>query len=50
MKDRWINAGADEEQLKPFTEPELDVRDQARIGTLTLLTSCFPALKLCAEL
>lgn len=33
MKDRWINAGSDEEALKPFIEPELDIRDQKRIGT-----------------
>lgn len=32
MKDRWINTGSDEEALKPFMEPELDIRDQKRIG------------------
>lgn len=37
MKDRWINAGSDEEELKPFIEPELDIRDQTQIGTLSLL-------------
>ncbi|XP_040919874.1 MAP/microtubule affinity-regulating kinase 3-like isoform X2 [Toxotes jaculatrix] len=34
MKDRWINAGFDEEELKPFTEPELDIRDQQRIDVM----------------
>lgn len=34
MKDRWINAGFDEEELKPFMEPELDIRDQKRIGNI----------------
>lgn len=33
MRDRWINAGCDEEELKPFVEPELDITDQKRIGT-----------------
>lgn len=32
MKDRWINTGFDEEELKPYTEPELDITDQKRIG------------------
>uniref|UniRef100_A0A3Q3XCC9 MAP/microtubule affinity-regulating kinase 3 n=1 Tax=Mola mola TaxID=94237 RepID=A0A3Q3XCC9_MOLML len=34
MKDRWINAGSDEEELKPFIEPELDIRDQTRIDLM----------------
>uniref|UniRef100_A0A7N6AYA9 MAP/microtubule affinity-regulating kinase 3 n=1 Tax=Anabas testudineus TaxID=64144 RepID=A0A7N6AYA9_ANATE len=34
MKDRWINAGFDEEELKPFMEPELDIRDQKRIDLM----------------
>lgn len=34
MKDRWINAGFDEEALKPFVEPELDIKDQKRIGEI----------------
>ncbi|XP_026163955.1 MAP/microtubule affinity-regulating kinase 3-like isoform X2 [Mastacembelus armatus] len=34
MKDRWINAGFDEEELKPFMEPELDIRDQKRIDIM----------------
>lgn len=32
MKDRWINAGHEEDELKPFFEPELDISDQKRIG------------------
>ncbi|CDQ72074.1 unnamed protein product [Oncorhynchus mykiss] len=35
MKDRWINAGLEENELKPFMEPEQDITDQKRIGTLT---------------
>ncbi|XP_039980469.1 MAP/microtubule affinity-regulating kinase 3-like isoform X4 [Xiphias gladius] len=34
MKDRWINAGFDEEELKPFIEPEVDIRDQKRIDVM----------------
>ncbi|CAL8303048.1 unnamed protein product [Boreogadus saida] len=30
MKDRWINAGFDEDHLKPFLEPETDITDQKR--------------------
>lgn len=39
MKDRWINAGSDEDELKPFVEPELDIRDQTRIGALSRLNT-----------
>lgn len=35
MKDRWINSGFEEDELKPYTEPELDITDQKRIGTRT---------------
>ncbi|XP_076129442.1 MAP/microtubule affinity-regulating kinase 3 isoform X2 [Alosa pseudoharengus] len=34
MKDRWINAGCEEEELKPFVEPELDITDQKRIDIM----------------
>uniref|UniRef100_UPI003AAE708B uncharacterized protein n=1 Tax=Centroberyx gerrardi TaxID=166262 RepID=UPI003AAE708B len=34
MKDRWISAGSDEEALKPFIEPELDITDQKRIDMM----------------
>ncbi|XP_051951548.1 MAP/microtubule affinity-regulating kinase 3-like isoform X6 [Xyrauchen texanus] len=34
MKDRWINAGSDEDELKPFVEPELDISDQKRIDIM----------------
>uniref|UniRef100_A0AC11D166 Microtubule affinity regulating kinase 3 n=1 Tax=Ovis aries TaxID=9940 RepID=A0AC11D166_SHEEP len=32
MKDRWINAGHEDDELKPFVEPELDISDQKRIA------------------
>ncbi|XP_073672455.1 MAP/microtubule affinity-regulating kinase 3 isoform X4 [Garra rufa] len=34
MKDRWINAGCEEDELKPFVEPELDITDQKRIDIM----------------
>ncbi|XP_073348624.1 MAP/microtubule affinity-regulating kinase 3-like isoform X3 [Pagrus major] len=34
MKERWINTGSDEDELKPFIEPELDIRDQKRIDVM----------------
>ncbi|KAM6912757.1 MAP/microtubule affinity-regulating kinase 3a isoform 11-T11 [Xenentodon cancila] len=34
MKDRWINAGFDEDELKPYVEPELDITDQKRIDVM----------------
>lgn len=43
MKDRWINAGFDDDELKPYTEPELDITDQKRIGkadvTINIVTA-----------
>lgn len=38
MKDRWINAGHEEDELKPFVEPELDISDQKRIGNYSVCT------------
>ncbi|XP_068456129.1 MAP/microtubule affinity-regulating kinase 3a isoform X4 [Clinocottus analis] len=34
MKDRWINAGFEEDEMKPYTEPELDITDQKRIDVM----------------
>ncbi|PNJ26168.1 MARK3 isoform 10 [Pongo abelii] len=34
MMDRWINAGHEEDELKPFVEPELDISDQKRIDIM----------------
>lgn len=31
MKDRWMNVGFEDEELKPYIEPEADLNDQARI-------------------
>ena len=34
MKDKWMNMGYEEEELKPYVEPEPDYKDQKRIGML----------------
>ncbi|TSK53643.1 Serine/threonine-protein kinase MARK1 [Bagarius yarrelli] len=36
MKDRWMNVGHEEEELKPYTEPEADFGDTKRIGNESL--------------
>uniref|UniRef100_A0A8D8X9R0 MAP/microtubule affinity-regulating kinase 3 n=1 Tax=Cacopsylla melanoneura TaxID=428564 RepID=A0A8D8X9R0_9HEMI len=35
MKDKWMNMGYEEEELKPYTEPEADYKDLKRIGLLS---------------
>ncbi|MGH0157439.1 UNVERIFIED_CONTAM: hypothetical protein FKN15_068574 [Acipenser sinensis] len=37
MKDRWMNVGHEEEELKPHTEPEPDFSDTKRIGQTQLM-------------
>lgn len=32
MKDKWMNMGYEEEELKPYLEPEPDYKDLKRIG------------------
>ncbi|XP_055073611.1 serine/threonine-protein kinase MARK1 isoform X2 [Misgurnus anguillicaudatus] len=42
MKDRWMNVGHEEEELKPYTEPEPDFSDTKRIGLYPALAYiCF---------
>ncbi|XP_055495692.1 serine/threonine-protein kinase MARK1 isoform X5 [Leucoraja erinacea] len=40
MKDRWMNVGFEEEELKPYGEPEPDYSDSNRIETM--ITMGFP--------
>ncbi|KAI7804543.1 Serine/threonine-protein kinase MARK1 [Triplophysa rosa] len=40
MKDRWMNVGHEEEELKPYTEPEADFSDTKRIELM--ITMGFP--------
>ena len=46
MKDKWMNMGYDDEELKPYLEPEPDYKDHKRIGEsasmyITLTIYCF---------
>ncbi|XP_053088886.1 MAP/microtubule affinity-regulating kinase 3a isoform X1 [Pangasianodon hypophthalmus] len=34
MKDRWINSGSEEDELKPYIEPEADICDGKRIDVM----------------
>lgn len=34
MKDKWMNMGYEEDELKPYVEPEPDFKDLKRIGML----------------
>uniref|UniRef100_A0A8C6V0A5 non-specific serine/threonine protein kinase n=1 Tax=Neogobius melanostomus TaxID=47308 RepID=A0A8C6V0A5_9GOBI len=40
MKDHWMNVGHDEEELKPYIEPEADFSDSSRIELM--VTMGFP--------
>uniref|UniRef100_A0A8C1T186 non-specific serine/threonine protein kinase n=1 Tax=Cyprinus carpio TaxID=7962 RepID=A0A8C1T186_CYPCA len=40
MEDRWMNVGHEEEELKPYTEPEPDISDTKRIELM--ITMGFP--------
>ncbi|XP_071582726.1 serine/threonine-protein kinase MARK2 isoform X4 [Temnothorax nylanderi] len=35
MKDKWMNLGYEDDELKPYLEPEPDYRDHKRIGEST---------------
>lgn len=35
MKDKWMNIGCEEEELKPYTEPEPELNDPRRMDVLT---------------
>jgi len=43
MRDRWMNTGYEEDELRPYSEPQQDFKDHKRIGpytfTLDLLNS-----------
>lgn len=32
MRDKWMNMGYEEDELKPFIEPQPDLKDAKRIG------------------
>nr|XP_020642208.1 serine/threonine-protein kinase MARK1 isoform X2 [Pogona vitticeps] len=37
MKDRWMNVGHEEEELKPYSEPEPDISDTKRIDIMVAM-------------
>ncbi|XP_063470015.1 serine/threonine-protein kinase MARK1 isoform X10 [Symphalangus syndactylus] len=37
MKDRWMNVGHEEEELKPYTEPDPDFNDAKRIDIMVTM-------------
>lgn len=32
MKDKWMNLGCEDDELKPYVEPEQDFKEPKRIG------------------
>lgn len=32
MNDKWINIGYEDDELKPYTEPRVDIGDERRIS------------------
>ena len=40
MKDKWMNMGYEEDELKPFIEPVLDISDEKRIDMLVTMGYC----------
>jgi hypothetical protein len=40
MKDRWMNIAYEDDELRPFVEPEPDLSDPKRIGKPDSLFSC----------
>ena len=37
MKDKWMNMGYEDDDLKPYIEPEAEYNDLRRIGTFNHL-------------
>jgi hypothetical protein len=40
MKDKWMNMGYEEDELKPYVEPEPDYKDLKRIGMHSSFLCC----------
>jgi len=39
MKDKWMNLGCEEDELKPYVEPEQDFKEPKRIGISSINAS-----------
>lgn len=37
MKDKWMNVGYEDDELKPYVEPEPDFKDHKRIGRFGIM-------------
>lgn len=48
MKDRWINMGWEEQELKPYKEPAKDILDTKRIGKTSELVHTMPCIVFCS--
>jgi hypothetical protein len=46
MRDKWMNIGFEEDDLKPYVEPMPDLSDQTRIGNNSIINFLFQSLKL----
>lgn len=40
MKDKWMNIGSEDDELKPYSEPEQDFIDPKRVEILLSSTGC----------
>lgn len=36
MKDKWMNLGCEDDELKPYVEPEQDFKEPKRIGMFSI--------------
>lgn len=41
MRDRWMNTGYEDDELRPYLEPQQDFKDHKRIGNLSSMFSLF---------
>jgi len=44
MSDKWMNLGYDNQDLKPYSEPTPDFKDERRIGEDFIITHIYNAL------
>ena len=40
MKDKWMNVGFEDDELRPYVEPDSNMNDQVRIGKWELKVGC----------
>lgn len=46
MSDKWMNLGYDNQDLKPYSEPTPDFKDERRIGEKSVSLSNMKVLRL----